>query len=116
MRYFDTAIHTETHIKSATTIPYNDSRVVDFFKPLEDGYRIIFVNNLPIIEPIPLPTAEEIVLRDTTEANQLIYDELVELDMASIRDIREWISLQPSAPQSLKDREAQAVDARARIK
>lgn len=42
--------------------------------------------------------------------------ELAALDLASIRDIREYIAAKPDAPQTLKDREAQAVQARARVK
>ena len=42
-------------------------------------------------------------------------EELKQLDSASIRDIREWVAAQPDAPQALKDREALAAAARARI-
>ena len=116
MRYFDTETHTETHKENDTTIPQDDVRVENFFKPLEEGHRLVFVNDLPVIEEIPLPTVEEVVARELVEANQLIYNELEALDKASIRDIREWVTSQPNAPQSLKDREAQAVNARTRIK
>ncbi len=57
----------------------------------------------------PFETAEEIAEREKTEANQVILQELEEIDRLSIRDIREWIANQPSAPQLLKDREAQAI-------
>lgn len=60
-------------------------------------------------------TEAEIVARDVAEANQIVYAELEELDKQSIRDIREWITLQENAPQGLKDREAQAVSARGRL-
>lgn len=112
MRYFDTTTHTETHIESTTTILHDDVRVKDFFKPLVDGYRIIFINDLPVIGQVPLPTQAEI----DAEANAKVYAELEALDKASIRDIREWIASQPNAPQSLKDREIQAITARAKIK
>lgn len=42
--------------------------------------------------------------------------ELAALDAASIRSIREWIAAQPTAPQILKDKEAAALAARAKIK
>lgn len=41
---------------------------------------------------------------------------LVEIDRASIRALREWVAAQPSAPQILKDREAEAVAERAKLK
>lgn len=42
--------------------------------------------------------------------------ELVALDLASIRPIREYIASKADAPQILKDREALAIAARARVK
>lgn len=42
--------------------------------------------------------------------------ELAALDLASIRDIRAYIAAKADAPQTLKDREAAAVLARARVK
>ena len=42
----------------------------------------------------------------------LAKEELKQLDLASIRSMREWMAAQPSAPQILKDHEAQAIDAR----
>lgn len=41
--------------------------------------------------------------------------ELAAIDAASIRSMREWIAAQPTAPQILKDREAAAVLARAKL-
>ncbi len=66
-----------------------------------------WITNGGVVEPFE--TAEEIAEREKTEANQVILQELEELDRLSIRDIREWIANQPSAPQLLKDREAQAI-------
>ena len=60
-------------------------------------------------------TIEEIVAREKVEANQVIYEELEALDKASIRDIREWITAQPTAPPGLIDREDQAIAHRANI-
>ena len=48
--------------------------------------------------------------------NKAAKEDLDKLDLESIRDIREWVASQISAPQTLKDREALAVDARAKIK
>ena len=53
--------------------------------------------------------------RTLAEANQLLYDELAELDKSSIRDIREWIATQPTAPQGLKDRESLAIITRGKL-
>lgn len=41
---------------------------------------------------------------------------LREIDAASIRAIREWVAAQPDAPQFLKDREAEAVAEREKLK
>lgn len=116
MRYFDIATHTETHMSSSTTIPYTDTRVKEFFKPLKAGYRIIFVNDLPVIELVPSPTIEELLEIEIARTNALVYDELARIDRESIRDIREWIAAQPSAPQRLKDREALSVAHRATLR
>jgi hypothetical protein len=42
--------------------------------------------------------------------------ELAALDLASIRSIREYIAAKPDAPQILKDKEAAAALARARVR
>lgn len=42
--------------------------------------------------------------------------ELAALDLASIRDLREYIAAKADAPQSLKNREAAAIAARARVR
>lgn len=78
-------------------------------------YKMIqeWITNGGIVEPFE--TQAEIDARLIAEANQAEYDLLAQLDRESIRDIREWIAAQPSAPQTLKDREAAAVAARARI-
>ena len=64
----------------------------------------------------PAFTVDELAQRVINNANSVERATLDRLDRESIRDIREWIASQPSAPQSLKDREAQALAARARIK
>ena len=64
----------------------------------------------------PFETAAEIVIREDREHNATIVAELAELDKQSIRDIREWVASQPSAPQGLKDRETAAVLARGKLK
>lgn len=115
-RYYDKLTHTETHIESATTIPSNDARVVDFFSPLPSGKRLVFVNDLPIIEDIPTPTPQEEQARLDAESDAQIKAELDELDRQSIRSIREYIAAQPDAPQILKDKEAQANIKRGQLK
>lgn len=59
----------------------------------------------------PPKTADELAAEDGEAAKA----ELAALDMKSIRDLRAWVAAQPNAPQTLKDREAQAVAARARV-
>ena len=65
--------------------------------------------------PEPEFTQAELGQQVINEANAVELATLDRLDAESIRDIREWVATQPDAPQSLKDREAQAVAARGRI-
>lgn len=58
------------------------------------------------------PTPEQLAAADHAAA----LAELAALDLASIRPIREYLAALPDAPQFLKDREAAAVAARARLK
>jgi hypothetical protein len=63
--------------------------------------------------PTPPPlTQRELDTIDSENAKQ----ELIRIDLNSIRDIRKWIAAQPSASKELKDHEASALAARARIK
>lgn len=59
----------------------------------------------------PPKTAAELAAEDSARA----LAELAALDLASIRDMRAWVAAQPTAPQTLKDREDAAVAARARV-
>lgn len=61
---------------------------------------------------LKVKTQAEIDAEDTARA----LAELRALDLASIRPMREYIAGKPDAPQVLKDREAAAIAARARIK
>ena len=55
---------------------------------------------------------ETLVSAETTEKAKA---ELADIDLKSIRSIREWLVTQPTAPQFIKDYEAQAKVARAKI-
>ena len=60
-RYYDTVTKTETHAESETTIISTDARVKEFFKPLEDGYKLEYTTEgLPLIVAIPAPTQDEL--------------------------------------------------------
>ena len=61
-------------------------------------------------------TQAELDAYQLAKDNSVYEKELEDLDKASIRDIREWIASQPSAPQGLKDRESQAILARSKLK
>jgi len=69
MRYYQPEIKTEVNETSEffnkkTAVPETDERVKDFFKPLPQGYRLRYnEDNLPIIEPVPKPSAEKILKR-----------------------------------------------------
>jgi hypothetical protein len=58
----------------------------------------------------PHPTAELLA-----KAKAAARAELIAIDLASIRSMREWIAAQATAPQILKDREAAAVVARSKL-
>ena len=60
--------------------------------------------------PLP-PTAEEIAAAENAAA----LADLVAIDLASVRSIREYIAAKPDAPQILKDHEAAAIAARGRL-
>lgn len=66
---------------------------------------------LGALDQDPPKTAAELAAEDSEAAKA----ELAALDMKSIRDLRAWVAAQPNAPQTIKDREAQAVAARARV-
>jgi len=55
---------------------------------------------------------DDVVVTDT-EFNAQVDAELQAIDAESIRSIREYISAQPDAPQTLKDHEALAISKRA---
>ena len=59
------------------------------------------------------PVAEEIL---KTQSVQEAKDLLVDLDSKSIRSIREFLATMADAPQSLKDLEAGAIEARETLK
>lgn len=61
----------------------------------------------------PLPKSQAEIDAEATAAAKA---ELVAIDLASIRSIREYLAAKPDAPQHLKDRETAAIAARARIK
>lgn len=50
------------------------------------------------------------------QAAQAIKDKLAAIDIASVRAIREYIAAKPDAPKELKDREAEAVVERGKLK
>lgn len=45
-----------------------------------------------------------------------VQKKLAEIDAKSIRALREWVATQPTAPQFLKDREAEAASERAKLR
>lgn len=65
--------------------------------------------------PDPEFTQAEIDQKVIDDNNAQVAQELADLDKASIRDIREWIAAQPSAPQMLKGREVAAVSKRSEM-
>ena len=86
----------------------------------EDKYEGIVPNEL---ETRPIPTMVEleamwpqIQAEEAAQANvEATKAKLREIDLKSIRSIREWIAKQTDAPQYLKDYEAKAIEARAKL-
>lgn len=70
---------------------------------------------------VPITDAEADALRAPTPEQIAAAEraatlaELVAIDLASIRALREYVASKPDAPQYIKDREAAAVTARARL-
>ena len=89
MRYYDKTTHTETDKKSSTTIPQTDDRVKDFFKQLEGGHRVIYIDDLPVIEPISLPTREEVSFTEAKELENQEWQEYLYAEKANKKE--KWI-------------------------
>lgn len=80
-------------------------------KDYQDVLEWIAEGNTPEAER----TTEELTAMETQAAYDKEIALLEELDIESIRDMREWLASQAEAPQTLKERELKAVAARARI-
>lgn len=77
-----------------------------------DGGIAWYGENFPEgIQSEPM-SEEEIRLPEVNETK----NKLAEIDIASVRSIREWVSNQVDAPEYLKNYEKQAVEYRKRIK
>lgn len=66
--------------------------------------------------PTPEFTAAEILQQTIDEANNAARAELLRIDLASIRVMREYVATLADAPQIIKDREKAAAAERAKIK
>jgi hypothetical protein len=75
----------------------------------EDFIAWVAEGNTP--DPISEPTAEEL----KAKTNAGIYAKLELIDKQSIRGIREWIALQPTAEKFTKDLEAEATAEREKM-
>lgn len=60
--------------------------------------------------------ADEAAAKAIEEENDAVKRELREIDIASVRSLREYISAQPDAPQFLKDKENAAKAERDKLK
>ena len=73
--------------------------------PQRPSYRHKFVNNEWVLD--------QVVVDEETRLETL--KKLDEIDLKSIRSMREWIAAQPSAPQFIKDHEAEAIAERTKL-
>jgi len=79
-----TELRTLEYISDDITIPVDDTRVINFFNPLPDGYTREFVNGAYEFVEIPLPTDAELLARakDTKLPElQTAYDNANQLDI-----------------------------------
>jgi hypothetical protein len=74
-----------------------------------------FEGHGPVKEDDPLLIAFQAEQQKATD-NQNVKVKLIEIDIASIRSIREYICKLPDAPEYLKQHEAEAVTERTKIK
>ena len=65
---------------------------------------------------VGIMTQKEYDAKQIEAENAKIKGELYELDIKSIRSIREWIATQSDAPEFLKQYEAQAIEKRGELK
>lgn len=65
---------------------------------------------------VGIMTQKEYAAKQIEAENAKIKGELYELDIKSIRSIREWIVTQSDAPEFLKQYEAQAIEKRGELK
>lgn len=85
------------------------------FKEIPDPDDIIFPGDeLPDIETLHDPSY--VAERDKSLAEEQTKKNLTEIDIKSIRSIREMLAKMPDAPQFLKDYETQAIAERAKLK
>lgn len=85
------------------------------FKDIPDKDDFILEGDrLPELETLHDP--EYITLCAIEKENEAIKKQLEEIDIKSIRSIREWIASHETAPDILKQKEAEAVAAREKLK
>jgi len=75
---------------------------------------VLDMEELPDIET--LHTAAYIEKRAREETNLAVKESLYEIDLKSIRSLREWLAAQTDAPQFVKDYEAKAAAERLKLK
>ena len=81
--------------------------------PDKDDFVLIGIDVLPDIET--LHDAEYLVQKYNDENNSSVKQTLAEIDLTSIRSLREWIVKQADAPQILIEKEAEAVAEREKL-
>jgi len=87
------------------------------FDPLT--HVVLDVTEIPNMELDKLNNTNDGIIKATQATiddagfNAQVDAELMQIDLASMREVRAWVASQPSAPQFLKDLEAEAVVKRA---
>lgn len=102
----------ESRIFEVVAVAFQVAAPLKFVDVADDVTPETHVYDGVAVKAKPAPSAAELQAIE----NERTKAALLEVDLASIRSIREWVAAQPTAPQILKDRESLAVTERAKLK
>jgi len=97
----ETQEHLDTLLKNAINAGY-----------AKEDVEVKFIDDADLSALIEASKTPE---QKTMELNAPIKARLNEIDLKSIRSLREWLSAQPDAPSSIKTHEAEAITERVKL-
>lgn len=92
-------------------IPSHDSSIETF----STAKTPVLENGVWVIKRTIVPLSPENIQANKDAMNSTIKNELNDIDVSSVRIIREYLASLPDAPQILKDKEADAIAKRAEL-